>query len=395
MSGTIILGDVHLGASGSLGKASLGSGLNSRYCDQFNLLDWTLEQTINLNASRIILTGDVFDDAKPHPDLVKLFIIWLKRCLDNNIDVIIIHGNHDIMRNGQYSSSVLDIVSEAELSNVTVCSSINTVIVDGVGFTLLPFRDRRSFDVQTHDEALQKIREKLIFESASIPSSYKKVLIGHLAIEGSIYVGNEIDDASNEIFCPIDLFNDYNFVWMGHVHKPQVLSKKPYVAHIGSMDRSDMGESDHKKIIIHFDPELDNYFQEIEIPTRSLVKISIQVPKDTADVDNFVINTIKEQKIDLKNSIVKVEVQLLSQELKSINRKNIDKFLQEEGVFHTASFSETKKISLLKKKEDSISHTVTESSAIKEWASKFVDENVRDRFISLAEEIRSELLKEK
>lgn len=395
MPGTVILGDVHLGASGSLGKAGIGSGLNSRYVDQFNLLDWVLEKTIELNALRIILTGDVFEDADPHPDLVKLFFIWLKKCQDNGIDVVIIRGNHEIMRNGQYYSSILDVVSEADFNNVTVYSSINTIFCDGVGFTLLPFRDRRSFDLQKHDEAVEKIREKLTFELASIPTTYKKVLIGHLAIEGSIYVGNEIDDASNEIFCPINLFSGYNYVWMGHVHKPQVLSKNPYVAHIGSMDRSDMGETDHKKIIVYFNPELDNDFIEIEIPTRSLYKINVQVPADTKDVTTFVLETIKDKSLSLKNSIVKVEVQLLSQDLKSIDRKAIESFLEKEGVFYTAGLSETKKVSLLKKKEDSLNHTVTESSAIKEWATKFVEENVRDRFLTLAEEIRAELALDK
>lgn len=391
MPGTLILGDIHLGKGLSVGKTSVGSGLNSRVTDQINLLDWTLDQAIELGAKRIIATGDVFEDPKPHPTLIKLFISWLKRCEVNDVEVHIIYGNHDILRSGQFSTSVLDVISEAEINNVTVYSSINTIYCDGVGFTLLPFRDRRSFNLEKHDDAVDAIKKKLVFEAADIPPSYKKVLIGHLALEGSIYVGDEIDDASNEIFCPLSMFNEYDYVWMGHVHKPQVLSKNPYIAHVGSMDRSDVGESDHKKVIILFDPAMDGLFKEIEIPVRPLEKITIQVPADTVDTTEFVLKTIQEEKIDLKNGIVKLEVQLLGQDLHSVNRKSIETYLQTAGVFHVASFSETKKISLLKKKDDSISHVMTESNAIREWSKKFVEEKSRDKFVALAEEIRAEL----
>jgi DNA repair exonuclease SbcCD nuclease subunit len=187
------------------------------------------------------------------------------------------------------------------------------------------------------------------------------------------------------------MFSEYDYVWMGHVHKPQVLSKSPYIAHVGSMDRSDVGESDHKKIIIYFDPAMDGCFTEIEIPVRPLEKITIQIPADTTDTTEYVLKTIQDGKIDLKNGIVKLEVQLLSQNLHSVDRKAVEAYLQTAGVYHIASFSETKKISLLKKKNDSISHVMTESNAIREWSKKFVEEKNRDKFIALAEEIRQEM----
>jgi len=392
MPATIILGDVHLGKGLSVGKTSVGSGLNSRVNDQLALLDWTLDQAIDNAAKRIIVTGDIFEDPKPHPTLIKLFVSWLKKCQAYSVDVLLIYGNHDILRSGQFSSSVLDIIAEAEIDNVYVYSSIDTVYCDGVCFTLLPFRDRRSFNLEKHDEAVEILRNKLVFEAADIPCEYKKVLIGHLAIDGSIYVGDEIDDASNEIFCPVSMFKDYDYVWMGHVHKPQVLSESgPRVAHIGSMDRSDVGESDHKKIIVLFDPDMAGHFKEIELPVRPLERITIKVPADTTDTTAFVLKAIQDEKINLKNGIVKLEVQLLAQDLHSVDRKSIEAFLQTEGVFHVAAFSETKKISLLKKKDDSMSRVMNESLAIREWSKKFVEEKNRDKFVALAEQIRAEL----
>src|SRR5271168_2829929 len=106
----IILGDVHLGRSLTLGKVGIGSSLNSRVADQLKLLEWTLERAIEHSADHIIITGDVFEEPKPHPSLIAMFISWLKTCQAHHIHVHIILGNHDMFRSGSVLSSSLDII---------------------------------------------------------------------------------------------------------------------------------------------------------------------------------------------------------------------------------------------------------------------------------------------
>lgn len=230
MSQAIILGDVHLGKSMAIGKVGLGSALNSRIADQLNLLDWTLDQAIEHNADHIIITGDIFEEPKPSPLLITLFIAWLKKCQAHEVYVHIIMGNHDILRSGNVYTSPLDIISEVELENVNIYKNINSICIDSTAFTFLPFRDRKSFNVNSNTQAIKLLQESLVYELAGIPATYKKILVGHLAIEGSIPVGDEIDDLTNELFCPVNMFTGYDYVWMGHVHKPQVMSKTPYIA---------------------------------------------------------------------------------------------------------------------------------------------------------------------
>ena len=250
MSVTLIIGDVHLGKGLSIGKPGIGNALNSRVQDQIKLLDWALDQAIDHHVGTIILTGDICEDPKPDYILIELFIYWLKKCEMNNIEVHIIAGNHDIKRTGIQYKSFLDLISAAELPSVTVYKHVNTIFKNGVGFTLFPFRDRSSLDGRTEAEALYKISSTLSYELASIPQEYDKVLIGHLALKGSIFVGDEFDNLANELMCPLNLFRGYDYVWMGHVHKPQVRRrKKQHIAHIGSLDISDFGETDHKKIV--------------------------------------------------------------------------------------------------------------------------------------------------
>ena len=391
MSHAIILGDVHLGKGINIGRAGVGANLNSRVADQLNLLDWTLDQAVDRHVDDIILTGDIFEDPKPHPSLITMFISWLKKCQAYDVNVHIILGNHDMLRSGMVFTSSLDIISEIELSNVSVYKDINTILIGTSAFTLVPFRDRKSFSTSSSADAVGLLREMLVYELASIPVTYKKILVGHLAIEGSIPIGDEIDDATNELFCPLTMFKGYDYVWMGHVHKPQVMQhkKKPYIAHIGSMDISNFGETDHKKHIVIIDCDSDvKKFETESLPTRPLRKLNITVPKDTDDPTAYVIEEIKKEQGDFLQAIVRVEVSLADPALKSISKSSIEKFLTEQGAFNVTGISESKKVALIKKDTNNTIDTKMDvPSAIKTYAHTYVDVPVRDAFIELAMDV--------
>ena len=388
MPSAIILGDLHVGKGTALGKVVLGATLNSRVVDQINLLDFVLDRAIDLHIQHIIITGDIFEEPKPHPSLLALFAAWLKRCQVHDVHVHIIIGNHDILRSGFIYTSSLDVIAEVEMDNVSIYKDINTMLIGSTAFTLVPFRDRKSFSVPSNAEAVRILRESLVYELASIPVTYQKVLIGHLAIEGSIPVGDEIDDIANELFCPLDMFEGYDYTWMGHVHKPQVMQKSPHIAHIGSMDISNFGETDQKKFIIIFDCDTKDDPWSIEyLPTRPLKKFSIIVPKDTDDPTDYILQQLKKEK-SLDKSIVKVDVSLAVPELKSVNKSVIEKYLSSQGVFAVNSITESKKVVLVKKDANNIIDTKMDvETSIKTYADKYIDAKYKSDFIELSMEI--------
>lgn len=385
----IVLGDPHIGRSLSLGRVALGSAFNSRIIDQSNLLDWTLEQAILNGAETIICTGDVFEDPKPHPSFIILFIAWLKQCEANGIFVYVILGNHDILRTGNFYVSPLDIISECELSNVSIIKELCTVYLGETAFTLMPFRDRKSFNVESNAEALALLRGQLAYEQISIPMHYRKVLIGHLALEGSIPIGDEIDDLTNELFCPLNMFHGYDCVFMGHIHKPQILQIAPEIAHIGSMDISNFGETDHQKHIILYDPNEEEKIRRINLPTRPLHKIVISVPKETEDSTQFVIDEITKNFSTLSKAIVRLEVHLMSHDLLPTNRSELEKFLYSQKVFNVSAISESKKLVPIKKDGETkgINSTVDVSSAIKLWAETQLMLESQKKFIEVSFDI--------
>jgi len=171
--------------------------------------------------------------------------------------------------------------------------------------------------------------------------------------------------------------------------------KNPYIAHIGSMDISNFGETDHKKFIVdislhqEIDPDTSEIWSTKYLPTRNLKKVNIVVPKDTEDSTNYVLEELK--KIDAwDKSIVRVEVSLSAPELKSINKSSIESYLTSQGVFNVTGISESKKIALVKRDNNNTIDTKMDvTSAIKTYAQTYVDATMRDAFTELAMEIYS------
>jgi DNA repair protein SbcD/Mre11 len=395
MPHAIILGDPHIGKGTNIGRNGVGSTLNSRIVDQLNLLDWTLEQAVERGVDSIIITGDVFEDPRPHSELITMFLAWLKKCQAYGVHVHIIRGNHDILRSGFMYSSPLDIISEVELENVSIYKDVDTILIGTSAFTFVPFRDRKSFSVSSNAEALSLLNDSLTYELAAIPVTYRRILVGHLAIQGSIPVGDEIDDLTNELFCPVSMFKEYEYVWMGHVHKPQVMNKlKPFVAHIGSMDISNFGETDHRKHIVIVDCNARGkqpVFEQEWLPTRPLKKISITIPKDTVDPTKYALDIIKGYKKSkdlFDKAIIKVDIALEVADLKSVNKSVIEKYLMEHGAFNVTGISESKKVALVKKDVNNIIDTKMDvASAIKTYSDTYVPKDKREPFIELSMEI--------
>ncbi len=387
MSVTLIVGDVHLGASLSVGKPGIGTALNSRIIDQSSLLDWIYETAINKLADAIIFTGDICEDSKPDYILLDIFIKFLKRCEIANIQIHIVAGNHDIKRAGNYYTSFLDLISSAEIHNTFIYKHVNTIYRAGACFTLFPYRDRRAFNCDSNVKAVEILADKLTYESAEMPVGWDRVLVGHLALEGSLPVGNEIDDLTNELMCPFKMFQDYDYVWMGHIHKPQVLSTKPYLAHVGSLDISDFGETEHTKIIIVFDTENPSKFIEIPVPSRPWRKISITVPNNTTDSTAFVVEEVSKihQKLNLNAALLKIEIKLDGIDVKNVNRSEIEEAIYELGAFHISNFSEQRRVSVTPlNKQDDIDNTVTPKTAVKLYSEqlKFDSEEDKQNFIA-------------
>lgn len=380
MSKFIILGDVHLGKSSPTNKTSSDSFISKKLSDQLRILNWTLDKALFEMARDIIITGDVFEEPKPDPEIINQFMQWCIHCSHENINVHIVLGNHDYLRIGKNISTPLDILST--LHNVHIYKSIETLhISESTSITFIPFIDRRFLEASTTTEAIQTLSNLINSEVSGIPRFKHKVCIGHLALEGSLYIGDEVLDTANEILVPLELFDGFDNTWMGHVHKYQELNHKTF--HIGSMDISNFGEADESKYIIIYDLETNSYSKE-EIPVVKLEKIKI-----TLSSDNYK-DELQEaiEALNLSDSkIYKLEITYPDENVlgKGIINKILDS-IEIESVFSISETKTHKKPD--KKKENEFTFDSDVLTNIKKYAEGVKN---KDSFISKAIELLSEI----
>lgn len=391
----LILGDLHIGKNLSLGRPAEQNKLNSRIQDQVDLLNWSYEQCLKQDVKHIIITGDVYQDFRPYPAVIGIFMRWLKLCEHANIEVHIVMGNHDIIRSGQYIVSALDLVSELEFQSANVYKNVTRIELEDFTLVLIPFRDKRMYDVKTKEDAIAKLVEEIATVTKD-DSDKPKIAIGHLALEGSISVGDEISDELNELYVPSEIFEWFDYVWMGHIHHPQVIQHhKPYAAHIGSLDRSDFSktEIEHDKIAILLDSSANNNFIELELPTRSLRPLKIDVPPGK-DSTEFCINELclLDKKASIKDAIVRLEIQLNGPELDNVDREKVESYLKNNlEVHHICNFSESRTIVTLQMDvENTFDNTMQIGYTINKWAETrdhFENDQERAEFKAAAHEI--------
>lgn len=383
----LIVGDIHLGKSTSIGKPGVGKELNSRIRDRLDLLDWVLEQAISLEPPHhIILVGDIYEEPRPHPTLINYFMGWLKKCEKQNVCVDIIAGNHDTLRTGVYTLSALDLITVVEFPHATVYKTPTIKDFDGIRFAFIPFRDKRMYEADSTEAALDKMKDEL---SELHPRKKAfNVAVGHLALQGALDLTDEITDSLNELMVPISHFKGWDAVLMGHIHHPQILNEKPLVAHVGSLDRSDfhVSETDVDKVVYIVG---DGQISVLPVPTRNLCRIDIEVPSGR-DSTKFVTEaiTLYNKTKSIKESIVRVDI-VLNGEVANVDREKIYSLIYDTfGAHYICGFFETRNISVIDlSQEQVIDESMSATVTIEKFAdakTDFDDESERMRFKEIA-----------
>lgn len=375
MSNFLILGDVHLGKSSPTNKSFANSFITAKLSDQVRLLNFVHDLAVEKYCENIIITGDIFEEPRADTESLNIFSDWLKSCEHENINIHIIMGNHDYLRIGSTISTQLDIFSN--FNNVSVYKTIDTIYINNTAITLIPFLDRRYLNCETINEAKEELKSLINNELLLIDDSYHKICIGHLALEGAIYIGDEIQDITNEIIVHPSYFQEFDNTWMGHVHKYQQLTDN--VFHIGSMDVSNFGECLESKYLIIYD-SINNEYEEKELPIVKLQKVLLNVDSNE-DLESKLSNL----KFD-SSLVYKLEVTYNNED--SLGKAGIKKILSKNNINNVFTIQENKKPKLQEKKNNKLSFNLDVLENIKKYSESVKD---KDYFISKAIELLSEV----
>ena len=214
----------------------LGKRLNGRSLkeDQKFILDQIVEVAIDEGVSAMLIAGDVFDDGStPSAESVTLLDNFLTDLRDIGIQTYMVSGNHDNMDKLEFGSRMfrdsglfISSTFKGYPERFEICENDRKIAIYLLPFikpsNVRPYNDDVPSDYNSALEWVLK-ENPVGDEDISIMVTHQYVVSGSHYPETcdseSRYVGGE--EAVNA-----DLFDEYDYVALGHIHSPQCIGRE-------------------------------------------------------------------------------------------------------------------------------------------------------------------------
>lgn len=241
------LSDLHLG------KSILEQSLIE---DQKYILDKIIDIITDKNVDVVLIAGDVYDKSIPNIEAVRLFSNFLTRLYKKKVKVFVISGNHDskdrlsfgnelFIDNGVYIEGIFN----GKLRIVELEDDYGEVFIYMLPFVKLA--DVRGYYPDVAIDNYQKAIECII-NNTNVDKSKRNIIMIHQFVTAN---GIEIERSDSESISlggvdniDVSIFNDFDYVAMGHIHRGQKLIKDT-VRYAGSPLKYSFSEVNHKKSV--------------------------------------------------------------------------------------------------------------------------------------------------
>lgn len=250
-----------------LGQTLLGQ---PRHDEQQRALDWLLETIETNQVEALIVAGDIFDVASPAEDARKMYNDYLAKLAKSCVKwVVIIAGNHDSPRMisnvkelaGAFNIAIVAIPATPEncKDDLIELRDPKTEKLRGV-VAAVPFLQDRYVRTSSRDQTLEDKEqaltagihthfERLAKACSDYPKDVPVLATGHLYASGAqaregqdnIYVGNIKNLNATQ------LPSRFDYVALGHIHRPQKLPGAEHVRYSGSLIALDFQEGADEK----------------------------------------------------------------------------------------------------------------------------------------------------
>ena len=265
--------------------------------------EWLIKTIKEREIDVLLIAGDIFDLSNPPTEARALYYWFLRQMIEQKCKIIITGGNHD-------SASMLNAPKDIlSLLNVVVVGGATAKIEDEI-FDLgevivcaVPYlRDmdiRQAIDAEEVGGRVEAVRKGIKNHYDLLASycreNYAKIPIiamGHLYAQGCITSESEreIQIGNLAAFGESDFSEVFDYVALGHIHRPQRVGGKEHIRYSGSPIALSFSEKNDFKIVIELEISSGKIerIEEISVPKfRVLKKISGDFIKVKSHLTDF------------------------------------------------------------------------------------------------------------
>ena len=227
----------------------------------------------------VLIAGDIYDKSIPSKYAVQLFDDFLTKMAKRNIPIFIISGNHDSAERIAFGSKLMcqskvyfSPAFEGDIKPILLRDEYGEIAV-----YMLPFikpaivkNIYKYADIESYNDAV-----KIAIEHMDIDKNRRNILVAHQFVTGA--ETSESEDISVGGIDNVDacVFNDFDYVALGHIHKPQHIYRDT-IRYCGTPLKYSFSEAKHKKsvTIVTLKQKQNIMIDTIElIPKRDMCEI--------------------------------------------------------------------------------------------------------------------------
>ena len=240
----------------------LGKKLENKHriAEQEKVLSYILECVKEIKPDVFIVAGDIYDTAVPTAKAEELFYDFATKVGEHTLFAVI-SGNHDDALRLTVASPL------AKRHNILLFGenrlNINTenLSADNDGFTfvkngeklcvgVLPYPSETALGVMFGESYEEKIKQKIQDISAKFSSDATNIFVSHLFITGASESLTDERELGSAKLLSKDILPTCDFVLLGHVHKPMVVSKSKNAHYSGSLMPYSFDDKTDKRMML-------------------------------------------------------------------------------------------------------------------------------------------------
>ena len=258
-------------------------------------LKWLTGIIAKKKVEVLVVAGDVFDIGNPPSSARALYYNFLKELLSTTCrHIVITGGNHDSPQMLEAPGEVLQVLNVHVVGQAAEDVAREVIVLkDQKGrpeavVAAVPFlRDqdlKRAVSGETSQDRIEKIRQGILAHYnavAEVAAAYKKekipiIVTGHLCVTGheasdkqdNIYLGNTENIRADQFPAVFD------YVALGHIHRPQVIGGVEHVRYSGSLLPLSFSETKDEKSVtlVLFQKNKIKKIEEIKAPQLRRLK---------------------------------------------------------------------------------------------------------------------------
>lgn len=236
-------GDIHLGRK--INNLSLLE-------DQIYILNQIVDICVREKVDCLFVCGDVYNNTSPTPDSMSALNDFLNKLVDKNIKTFIIYGNHDSDQRVAYLSNLvkksniyLSDKFDGNIETITVKDDFGDVVIHLLPFVKASYA-RKIYPkekIESFDDAI-----RAILKNHKVDKTKRNIILAHQHVTGA-----EFSDVEEKFIGGLDnvnanVFDDFDYVALGHIHKSQVIERET-LRYSGSIMKYSFSEERHTKTV--------------------------------------------------------------------------------------------------------------------------------------------------